>query len=272
MISMVLPIFLTLTPTNAQAQTRQTNQNFVYPNQTIPKPAVTDPAAQSETPGIAIDPNLDRSFLLPTAMTQPKSTLTYSNYELLFHGITYGITDHLQGSLTLLPPYVKDMPLIGSLALKGQIMSLEWLKIALQGSFSFTSESSSSDTNSSSSLFGLGAFASACLVDDCSSLTSFSTTLLVPDFNQSMLLAYSGSLTQRISSHAKLLVEIASASFKDDHRDFENAPGLLINYGIRFHGKSYAADVGFMRPVGDSFYNDEFVLGLPFLNFSYRVS
>jgi len=200
-------------------------------------------------------------------MTQPKGTLTYSNYELVLHGVTYAFTDQIQGSLTLLPPYVKDKPLIGSLALKGQIVNLERVKLALQGSLSFASED-----NDSGELFGIGAFASFCLVEDCASLASFSTTLLIPNSGGGQLLAYSGSLTQRISPHAKLLLEIASATLKLSNDNFDNVPGFLFNYGIRFHGQSFAADVGFMRPTGDSSTSNDFVMGFPFLNFSYRVN
>ena len=60
--------------------------------------------ATAAAPAATADPNLDRGFLLPTAMTQPKGTLTYNNYELLLHGVTYGITDNLQVSATVLSP------------------------------------------------------------------------------------------------------------------------------------------------------------------------
>jgi hypothetical protein len=83
-------------------------------------------------------------------------------------------------------------------------------------------------------------------------------------------LAYSGSLTQKISEHAKFLLEAVSAALHDED-GFDGAPGFLLNYGIRFHGHNFAGDVGFMRPVG--FDDDgEIAMGLPFVNFTYRAN
>ena len=76
-----------------------------------------DPAVAASVPApsaVDSDPNIDRGFLLPTAMTQPAGTLTYNNYELLLHGITYGLTDRVQLSATVLSPITKDMPFFGT--------------------------------------------------------------------------------------------------------------------------------------------------------------
>src|SRR5262249_54443327 len=96
--------------------------------QTVPAPAV-DPAgvvqAAPATPAAgatSADPNIDRGFLLPTAMTQPAGSVTYNNYELLLHGVTYGITDRVQGTVTVLSPIVRDMPFVGFAAVKGRIL------------------------------------------------------------------------------------------------------------------------------------------------------
>ena len=67
-------------------------------------------------------------------MTQPAGSVTYNNYELLLHGITYGITDRVQASVTVLSPIVQDMPFVGFAAVKGRIVSTERFHLALQGS------------------------------------------------------------------------------------------------------------------------------------------
>jgi|GEM_PF-6338137 hypothetical protein len=59
--------------------------------------------ASGAAPGSLADPNLDRGFLVSTAMTQPRGTLTYSNYELRLHRLTYGFTDRVQATLTVVP-------------------------------------------------------------------------------------------------------------------------------------------------------------------------
>ena len=81
-------------------------------------------------------------------------------------------------------------------------------------------------------------------------------------------LIYGGSLVQRLGNHVKLLGELASgAQFGNG---FDNAPGLLINYGLRFHGESIAADVGFIKPLSSDGDSGGLLMGLPFVNVSYR--
>jgi hypothetical protein len=216
--------------------------------------------------GAAGDPNLDRSFLIPTAMTQPKGSLTYSNYELGLHGLTYGFTDRFQGSVTILPPYVDDLPLIIALSAKGQVVRAGRIHLALQGSATM-----GSGGDNSASVFSGGTLFSACTSDDCASLVTLGLTALISSESQDYILAYSGSLTQKISEHAKLLLEAVSAAYHDEDNGYDAAPGFLLNYGIRFHGHNFAGDVGFMRPIG--FEDDgDIAMGLPFVNFTYRAN
>jgi hypothetical protein len=203
---------------------------------------------------------LDRGFLLATAMTQPAGSLTYSNYELLLHGITYGITDRAQASLTILPPYVKDMPFVGIFSLKGRIVSTARLQLASQISVTFAKDSSDSATAGS-----LGLLASACLSEGCESLLSASATWMWGSGTQALL--YGGSLLVKVSEFAKLVAEVVSAA---GGSDFEQAPLALLNYGVRFHSARFAGDIGLIRPVGDDV-SGEFVLGFPFVSFSYRA-
>jgi hypothetical protein len=80
----------------------------------------------------------------------------------------------------------------------------------------------------------------------------------------------------------KLLGELisATASTMVGPDPFDNAPGLRVNYGLRLHGTRFACDLGFMKAVvtntedDDDFLlevpGDDFLLGLPFINLSYR--
>jgi len=122
---------------------------------------------------VAGDPNIDRGFVLPTAMTQPAGSVTYNNYELLLHGVSYGLTDRLQLSATVLAPIIKEIPFVGSVALKGQLYRGERLHLALQGSLG---GAYSQDGGDGAFIGGLGALASVCLRQDCSSLLSASVT------------------------------------------------------------------------------------------------
>jgi hypothetical protein len=116
-----------------------------------PEDVVTGTPATPAARATATDPNIDRAFLLPTAMTQPAGSLTYNNYELLLHGITYGITDRVQASVTVLSPIVEDMPFVGFAAVKGRVVATDRFNLALQGSLGWghAFDSGSSDEQSS---------------------------------------------------------------------------------------------------------------------------
>src|SRR5215471_11701396 len=113
-----------------------------------PEGAVT---ATPSSRASATDPNIDRGFLLPTAMTQPAGSLTYNNYELLLHGLTYGVTDRIQATLTVLSPITTDMPFVGFGALKARIVATDRLHVALQGTLGYMHDFNSSSVASGSS-------------------------------------------------------------------------------------------------------------------------
>jgi len=242
--------------------------------------AVAGPA--SPAPAATSDPNLDRGFLLPTAMTQPKGSLTYNNYELLLHGVTYGFTDHVQGSVTVLSPITRDMPIVGFGALKWRFFDNGRVHLAAQASAGFGNfRAGASDSLYSA---GAGMFASVCLRDDCQTLLSASATYQLvqtattttPDgqstSGRAQTLIYGASLVHAVSPHVKLLLEVGSAAAGtvSSNDGFDNFPGLVASYGVRFHNANLAADLGFVRPILTDGSRDEFLVGLPFASVSYR--
>ncbi len=243
------------------------------PSTVVAGPVVPAPAA-------AADPNIDRGFIQPTAMTQPAGTLTYNNYELLLHGVTYGITDKLQTSVTVLAPIVRDMPLLGVASAKWQFLSTPRFHLALQGSATFVHVAtgnidSSGTTSNNAYLVGGGAFASYCLREDCSSLASLNATYQL-GFSGSggggtaQAIIYGASIVHRVAPHVKLLGEVTSmAATTVADASFDNVSGALVSYGVRLHTTKIAGDIGFIRPVGSSG-SDPFLLGLPFISVSYR--
>ncbi|HEY7372125.1 MAG TPA: hypothetical protein VIF57_08210 [Polyangia bacterium] len=239
-----------------------------------PEPVVTaapSPAAR----GTSDDPNIDRGFLLPTAMTQPAGSVTYNNYELLLHGVSYGITDRVQASVTVLSPIVQDMPFLGFASVKARIVSVDRFHLALQGSLGWGHSFDSSDTSRDAYTAGAGAFASYCLREDCSSLASVSATyqaVFPGSFsNRTDMVIYGGSIVHGVGRHFKLLGEVASAAGRGGGSgDLENIDGVLVGYGVRFHTDAIAADVGFMKPVSGSATDGDFIMGLPFVSVSYR--
>lgn len=220
------------------------------------------------------DTNIDRAFIQPTAMTQPAGSLTYNNYELLLHGLTYGVTDNVQASVTVLAPIVRDMPFVGFAALKARLAATERLHLAVQGSAAFGHAFDSSSGNPNGYSVGAGAYASFCLRDDCSSLFNASANYqygtATGDGGGGHLLIYGGSIVHRVASHVKVLAEVTSAAGKSGSKDLDNISGFLVSYGVRFNVKDFAGDVGFIKPVVTDGGSDNLLLGLPFVNVSYR--
>jgi hypothetical protein len=238
------------------------------------EPAISAAAGSPAATGSGADPNLDRGFVLPTAMTQPGGSMTYNNYELVLHGLTYGITDRVQVSATVVSPIIKDMPFLGNATIKGRVVATDRFHLALQGGLGYGQIFRLGDDDHGA-FATAGALASYCLRADCASLLSASATyqlgLDLEDIGRPVhLVIYGISFAQRLGNHVKLLAEVASAASAGPD-PFDNLDGLLVSYGVRFHGQKMAADVGFLRPViTDDGDKSPFVLGLPFASFSYR--
>ena len=229
------------------------------------------PAAGPEVDAARLeDPNLDRCFFLPTAETQPQGALAFNNYELLFLGLSYGVTDRFQVTGTALAPIVTGMPTLFLGNVKYQALRSGSVRLALTAGFGYVGEETFDTPDSSSSGVFAGAVASRCLSEDCHSLASFSLSagrgFSDDDDADGLGLAFGGSLVKRVSRRTKLLFEVVSGASFDPA--FEMLPGALLSYGIRFFGSDIAGDVGFVRPVGED--TGEFLLGLPFINFTYR--
>jgi len=239
-------------------------------------PAAGDPTtvvAAPETAKVgADDPNVDRGFLLPTAMTQPAGSLTYNNYELLLHGLTYGITDNVQASVTVLSPIVEGMPIVGFGAVKARLPLGERVHLAFQGSVGVLHATESNADDPTLYTVSGGVFLSGCLREDCSSIVSASATATKGFANgessSAYAIVYGGSIVHRVSPRIKLLSVLSSAAAASGE-DAQNIPGFLASYGVRFHTNSIAADIGFIRPFGDEA-GDDFLMGIPFANVSYR--
>src|SRR5262249_47559190 len=142
-------------------------------------------------------------------------TMSYNNYELLFHGLTYGFTNDVQASLTVLLPVIGEMPLVALGAVKWRFLSRGRVQLALQGTAGYLQQTGAAGTGDAFSV-GAGGLASVCLREDCSSLASVSATyeLVAPtDVDVSAhAIIYGGSVVHRVSTHVKLLGEVTSAA------------------------------------------------------------
>jgi hypothetical protein len=217
------------------------------------------------------DPNIDRGFLLPTAETQPAGSISYNMYELLFHGVTYGVTDNLHVSGTVTVPLGEDGTFqIGIASAKYRFLKAGRLRLAAQGSaVIIRSDFDDSLENDFHTFFTGGAIASVCIDRGCNSLISASATTGFDLGIDLRPMVYGVSAVQSVSKSIKLVAEVASAGIFED-TDWTAGDTALVNYGVRFHSGRIAGDVGFVRPFGDGVDN-AFPLGAPFVNFTYRA-
>jgi hypothetical protein len=151
------------------------------------------------------------------------------------------------------------------------VLSAGAFHLALQGNLAYAHNFDDLSDDENVVSLGGGALASVCLRDDCASLLSGTAMYqLTLNGGRNHALFYGGSLVQRLGNHVKLLAELASGAQFSQGNGFDNAPGLLINYGLRFHGESIAADVGFIKPLSSDGDGGGLLMGLPFVNVSYR--
>jgi hypothetical protein len=229
--------------------------------------AATIEARRGVDEGQLRDPNIDRGFLLPTAETQPAGSISFNSYELFFEGITYGVTDdlHITGTVLTLNT---DSFWMGNVSAKYRFLKTGRLRLAAQGSVTFIHTDIDEDLEETHTFFTAGAIASICVDEGCNSLVSASATTGLSANTDERPVIYGVSAVQSIAPHVKLVGEFVSAGMFDGS-DWDGADGGLLNYGVRFTSDRIAGDVGFLRPIGSD--SDVFPLGIPFINFTYRA-
>jgi hypothetical protein len=226
---------------------------------------VATPAGPPTPSGASEDPNIDRGFLLPTAETQPAGSLTFNSYELLLAGLTYGVTDSFQVSATTLVPVAEGMPLVLTGSGKLRLLKTDRVRVALHGSLTVVAEDDDQAT-----LGTFGGTASLCMDDACHSMLSGSLGGISVSEDTSDpfgAVYYGASIVHRVAARAKLLAELAAVAADFDEEGQEALTAL--NFGVRFFSANLAADLGFVVPLGEG--DDELVLGIPFVNLSYRT-
>jgi hypothetical protein len=274
----ILALVLASVPAIASAQEAPP----IAPMMPPPAAGVAAPAAESADIARLEDPNIDRVFLLPSADTQPRGTLSLNDYELFLFGMTYGVTDDFQISATALLPVTDDMSGFASASAKFRLLSRGRVHLALQGSLTYVGdgdddappEASEGVDDDEGGALGVsaGALATFCLDAACRSGLHASVTGLMPvtgdSTTEDYVAIYSAGATVKVAKHIKLLGEVTGVSFRDHDDSFLEGDGALVSYGVRFFSHSVAGDIGFVRPLTGE--EDTFLLGLPFVNFTFR--
>lgn len=232
------------------------------------------------------DASVDRNILFPTAETISKGDVTFNSYEILFAGLSYGISDDMQVSATTMLPITTDIPFILLASLKYRLLKNKNIIISVQPNFSLFRESF--DDNDGQETVTAGGFGGSLLIDYL--LDPAAKYVLTGGVNAQFMFGGSdrsdfqvadgaifyfyGALSARLGKMVKLMAELSVPGgiyWGGDGTEFRVVEqALLFNYGIRFFGKSVAVDLSFIRPIHPDVDTGSLLMGIPWLNFSAR--
>lgn len=211
------------------------------------------------------DANADHVVLFSTAETHPKGTFYFSDYDLILLQAGYALTDSVQLTFTGVPPIVKDQPYVFDLALKGNFLRTDVVRLAVVGAGTAVFIP---DTDPSSVLGArVNGISQFCFEKLCRHSFSLNVgTFINSESNKVIPITLGGGLVVQASSLVKLLLEPSYAIAVGE--GVEKQPeGFLLSYGIRLSGEQFGFDLAFVRPFGTE---SPFILGVPWVGFTYR--
>jgi hypothetical protein len=231
-----------------------------------PPPQQQPPEPESTVDkGIVEDANAGRSWLSPTALTEPAGTWSFSDFELLMVSLHYSPTDQLSLSATTLLPIVEDMPFWLLVNGKFQIIKSGNVRGVIQGAVTHVSADGEGATAAV-----LGGALTYCIDSEChSTLTGYVGAGFAHEDQSAVPLVFAGSVAYRVNRHVKLLLEADTGYIAGGGID-QAADGFLAWYGVRFTSKIIGVDLGFVKPICDGCEDSGLVMGVPFVSFTYR--
>jgi hypothetical protein len=243
--------------------------------ETTPPAAPTEPPAEPPVPppsvdkGVLEDANSGRGWLLPTALTPPAGTWSFSDFELLIGGGGYSFTDRFQVSLATVIPLTSDFPIVGLLNAKYQFLRTGRVRAAAQAA-GFLLNFRSDEDSESFFAANVGGALTFCIDLDCHShATGYAGTGIASEEQTAFPLMFGAAVALKAARHVKFVFEVDSAAVLGDINT--TADGFLLWYGARFTSKFIGVDLGFVKPIYDGSGDDEVLpLGLPIVSFTYR--
>ncbi len=239
----------------------------------------------------AKDSSADRGIFFNHAETIGKDKFTVNAYELIFAGLTYAWSDDAQATVNFLLPLFDEMPTVILANTKFVLSRSAKSTIALQGEASVFQIDDSSEDGTDASIswgtvgvaaiadyyvsprfilhgqFGINSFwGEATLETDNGNGDSFGAGLPLGDVGMMRLVS---GFTFVASDLIKLNAEIVLPGAHADG-EFQFAEAVMALYGIRFYGKTLAADIAFARPFGKDVETDGLIMGIPWLSIAAR--
>lgn len=218
------------------------------------------------------DASVDRNILMPSAETINAGDVTFNSYELVLAGLTYGATDDIAVSATVLLPITEDFPTFVSGTGKFRLYAGSNDIVSLQPNLMYFGVG-----GESAALFGAHLLYDHIFDDQgrytlslaMSTLGVLGATSGDVDLADGAILGFSGAFNAHVGSIVKLMAELylPGAITPDTTELVEEA--LLFNYGVRFFSSTVAVDLTFLRPIHPDA-DTPLVMGIPFVTFSAR--
>jgi len=226
------------------------------------------------------DPSVDRNITFPSAETVPKGYFAINSYELLGLGVSFGITDNFQLSLSAVLPFL-GVAAFGP-SLKWCFLRSDRIIMSVQGGAVLASASGGGGFNA----LGLGLYLDFVLDQGGTLVLSLSNIIYLQKYTGSCANCtweYAGyatvptaSLTWKVRRNIKFLTEFLAffpiAGFDAFDADYAGEKTVetfyYFNYGVRLFGKTVALDVTLLRELFKE--KKELVMGIPYVVFSVR--
>lgn len=205
----------------------------------------------------------DRGFLHSRAQTQPQGSWTFNNYEVVFMGVTYGITDDTQLSLTGPLTWASESAGGGVLQLKHALIRDEEKVVSVRAIGGLYGSFDSSFWWPP--LAGLGISADFMATPDSPVvLSAGSTFMYIDDGGDPYLMTLEASAFVALASHFQLGLEFILPT---------EVELWSMTFGMRFAGSHLALDLALLWPLFDlgPHLGPFNVIGIPFGSLTLRL-
>lgn len=237
-----------------------------------PAPAAAPTYAPDDSSDVRYESaNSDRVVLLGTGETHPAGTFFFTDYEISLLQFGYALTDHLQVSVTGIPPFFRDQPYFFDFGIKANVLRTPSLRAAIYGAFTVANFDIGISTRTSLGGRVGGAFQVCITQGTCGSSVTLNAGTFVSSVSADFLPIYLGlGGIFRVSDVVSLLAEPSFLAAIGDG-SFALANGFLMNYGIRLGGRNWGVDLTLIRPFSGDLSDSALVLGIPWVTFTYRT-
>lgn len=222
------------------------------------------------------DASIDRGFIMSHAETLAEGELTLNSYELFLAGMSYGVTDNLELTLTTLLPIIKEMPIVLAPQVKWVFLRTDQQVMSAKLNVTFATMTNGGSGSGGTISGGLshdfyfdreGRYAMFSGLDIGGVFGSVDSEWKM---GEGLIMAANLGFSAQVADFMKVMVEAVVPAIYAD-KQFEVSDVVNFTYGMRFFGEDLAVDLGFIRPLGEDMADLGLLMGLPYVAFTARL-